>query len=131
MAEAFEDAATDMLPHVLDPNGPQWREACALGSSLMPDNALFDLTATDADDYPHDEQLASEQPDASLTPHQDAHEDEQDVRPGPEDEDIARDLADFDIDQTQRETPATRAWNDGMGIGKEAWREGGLQNGTN
>src|SRR3546814_16651690 len=91
----------------------------------MPDNALFDLTATDADDYPHDEQLASEQPDASLAPHQDAHEDELDVRPGPEDEDFERALAEFDLEQPQREAPSSSAWDDAeVGAGSAAAVDG-------
>jgi len=47
-AEAFEGAATDMLPHVGDPDGPQWKEACALGRALCPGNSLFDPGAASA-----------------------------------------------------------------------------------
>jgi pilus assembly protein FimV len=51
-AEAFADAASDMLPHVSDPDGPQWKEACALGRALCPGNSLFEpgaaLAADDA-----------------------------------------------------------------------------------
>lgn len=112
MAEAFEDAATDMLPHVLDPNGPQWREACALGSSLMPDNALFDIAAADADDYPQDEQVASEQADASPAPQQDEHQDAVEARSGSEDDDFERALAEFDLEQPQREAASSSAWDD-------------------
>lgn len=53
-ADAFEDAATDMLPHVADPNGPQWKEACALGRALCPDSSLFDphVSMIASDDAP-------------------------------------------------------------------------------
>lgn len=112
MAEAFEDAATDMLPHVLDPNGPQWREACSLGSSLMPDNALFDLAAADADDYPRDEQVASEQAAASPEHDQDEHDDETGAHAGPDDDEFERALAEFDLEQPQREAAASSAWDD-------------------
>lgn len=117
LAESFEDAATDMLPHVLDPNGPQWREVCALGSSLMPDNALFDIAATHADDYPHDDQVLDEQEAASAV----IHGDEGGAHSGSQDEDFERALAAFDLEQPQPEAATSSAWDDAdVGAGPAA-----------
>lgn len=108
MAEAFEDAATDMLPHVLDPNGPQWREACALGNSLMPDNALFDIAAAQSGDYPADEdelaRLAAEDAAANV--------ESADALPPDHDEDFERALAEFDVAPAESASTSTSAWDD-------------------
>jgi len=113
MAEAFEDAATDMLPHVLDPNGPQWREACALGNSLMPDNALFDIAEAQSGDYPADEdELARLAAEDAATNVESA-----DALPPDHDEDFERALAEFDVAPAEPAEPAvtstsTSAWDD-------------------
>lgn len=110
MAEAFEDAATDMLPHVLDPNGPQWREACALGNSLMPENALFDIAAAQSGEYPADEdelaRLAAEDAATSV--------DSTDALPPDHDEDFERALAEFDVAPAEPAvtSTSTSAWDD-------------------
>lgn len=53
--DAFEAAAAEMRAHVVDPHDPQWQEAVAMGSQLLPDSPLFrdefddsaDVIATD------------------------------------------------------------------------------------
>lgn len=39
--DAFEAAAAEMRAHVVDPHDPQWQEAVAMGSQLLPDSPLF------------------------------------------------------------------------------------------
>lgn len=53
-ADDFEHAATDMLAHVVDPDGPQWKEACSLGRALCPGNGLFAAKIHDTDDHFHE-----------------------------------------------------------------------------
>jgi pilus assembly protein FimV len=108
MAGSFEDAATDMLPHVLDPNGPQWREACALGNSLMPDNALFDIAAAQSGDYPADEdelaRLAAEDVATNA--------ESTDASPPDHEVDFERALVEFDVGHAKPGSASASAWDD-------------------
>lgn len=45
--DAFEAAAAEMRAHVVDTHGPQWQEAVAMGSLLLPDSPLFQDAADD------------------------------------------------------------------------------------
>ncbi|PIQ38595.1 MAG: hypothetical protein COW59_01035 [Lysobacterales bacterium CG17_big_fil_post_rev_8_21_14_2_50_64_11] len=105
MAEAFADAATDMLPHVLDPNGPQWREACAMGDSLMPGNALFAIAPAQAADDGADGDALGDAPSAPAAA--------QAQSSAASDEDFERALADLDATLPLPESSATSAWDDG------------------
>lgn len=113
MAEAFEDAATDMLPHVLDPNGPQWREACAMGSSLMPDNALFDGAALRSDAYQAEADAEAEaDADAVALPPPDDAADVDGAAASTHDEDFERALAELDAELPESDASASSAWED-------------------
>lgn len=101
MSEAFEDAATDMLPHVLDRNGPQWREACDLGNSLMPGNALFAVAVAQSGEYPVDED-EDEDELAQLVTEESAERDE----------DFERALAEFDLETPNTDATPASAWDD-------------------
>lgn len=101
-ADAFADAASDMLPHVSDPDGPQWKEACALGRALCPGNSLFEPGAALAADDTYESVHADAPAPATTGGFSDVDEDT---------DEFAQALAELDPAR-QGHTEADSVWRD-------------------